>query len=371
MHRVIFYPLGNAESCLVELDSDDLLLFDYANVAEPEADDEQRIDLEAQIRTKLEEADKNAFEVVAFTHLDHDHISGASEFFYLEHAEKYQSEDRIEIETLWVPAAAIVEEGLSGEARTLREEARHRLLEGEGIRVFSRPERLDEWLSDQGLRLDDRRHLITDAGERVPEYTLGADDFEVFVHSPFAIHAEDDELIDRNLGALVLQATFVCNDRQTRFLITSDISHEAIADIVNITRYHERGHRLEWDIGDVPHHCSYTALGPDKGSERTDPVDEVAWLWEEQQADQGAILVSSSSPIPDEDTDDPPHRQAAAYYRGVAPEFAVTMERPDESDPQPTVIEICSNGATLKRAWASAAAAVTQTEAPRAGSLHG
>jgi hypothetical protein len=55
--------------------------------------------------------------VVAFTHLDKDHIGGASDFFYLEHATKYQDKNRIEIKTLWVPAAAIVEEGTEDEAR--------------------------------------------------------------------------------------------------------------------------------------------------------------------------------------------------------------------------------------------------------------
>lgn len=371
MHKVTFYPLGNAESCLVKLDDGEMLLFDYADVTDLDAEDDNRIDLEAELKTELEDEGRNCFDVVAFTHLDQDHISGATEFFYLEHAERYQEEDRVEIGTLWVPAAAIVEEGLTGEARTLRQEARHRLREGHSIRVFSRPERLSDWLADQGLSLGDREHLISDAGEVVPEYQLATDDFEVFVHSPFAVHADDGEMIDRNIGALVLQANFQCDGRLTRFLITSDIDYEAISDIVAITRYHDRPERLYWDIGDVPHHCSYTALSPEKGTERTDPIDEVAWLWEEQQADRGAILVSSSKPVPDEDTEEPPHRQAAAYYQDIVPEFAVTMEHPDESDPHPTVIEICSTGATLKRAWASGVAAVTDTETPRAGEVNG
>lgn len=47
-----------------------------------------------------------------------------SDFFYLEHAKKYQNGDRIKIKELWVPAAMITEEGSEDEARILQSEAR-------------------------------------------------------------------------------------------------------------------------------------------------------------------------------------------------------------------------------------------------------
>ena len=74
----------------------------------------------------LESADKSDFDVTAFTHLDDDHVCGASDFFYLEHAEKYRVNGRPKIGELWVPAAALVEEGLEGDARIIRSEARYR-----------------------------------------------------------------------------------------------------------------------------------------------------------------------------------------------------------------------------------------------------
>ena len=86
-------------------------------------------------------------------------------FFYLEHASKYQDADRIKIRELWVPAAAIIEDGCKDEDRIIRAEARHRLRSGKGIRVFSRPDKLKDWLNDQGLTLESRAHLITDAGQ--------------------------------------------------------------------------------------------------------------------------------------------------------------------------------------------------------------
>ena len=133
--------------------------------------------------------------------------------------------------------------------------------------------------------------------------------------------------------------------------------------------------RLEWDIAKLPHHCSYLSLGPDKGDHETVPVDNIAWLYEEQ-GQEGAIIVSTSKPIPvkgskeDEDVQ-PPHRQAATYYKSVIEasdgEFVVTMEHPKKSAPEPVVIEITSRGATLKVAGATAAYIATSRPAHRAG----
>jgi hypothetical protein len=72
--------------------------------------------------------------------LDDDHCCGSGDFFWLEHALKYQGEDRIKIRELWVPAAAILEDGLDDSARIIRQEARYRLKKGSGIPRPSGPE---------------------------------------------------------------------------------------------------------------------------------------------------------------------------------------------------------------------------------------
>lgn len=132
MPKVTFFPIGNADTCLIELDNDRRTLFDFADMRNPDDKDDKRCDLEGEIRARLDGG--NEIDVVAFTHLDTDHCKRASEVFWLNHAEKYQDDDRIKIKTMWVPATAILEEGVKGQARTLRSEARHRFIEGEGIK---------------------------------------------------------------------------------------------------------------------------------------------------------------------------------------------------------------------------------------------
>src|SRR2546426_4472966 len=140
MPKVTFFPLGNADCCLVDLQGGQKLLFDFANQRDPNNQSDLRIDLPAALLNNLKEANRDYFDVVAFTHLDADHIQGASQFLYLEYAKQYQGAGRIKAKTLWVPAAVIIEESCEDEARIMQKEARHRLKEGRGIRVFSRPE---------------------------------------------------------------------------------------------------------------------------------------------------------------------------------------------------------------------------------------
>ena len=186
MITATFFNLGNADTCRLDLGNGKKLLFDHAHLKDAEDENDERIDLAKDLREDLEAAEKDHFDVVAFTHLDDDHINGATDFFHLDHAEKYQGEGRIKISELWVPAAVLIEKGLTEEAAVIRAEARHRLKEGYGIRVFSRPSALKKWLEDEGLTLESRKKFITDAGQLVPGFTKKTDGVEFFVHSPFA-----------------------------------------------------------------------------------------------------------------------------------------------------------------------------------------
>jgi hypothetical protein len=262
MHRLTFYPLGNADCCLIDLANGQKILFDYADVRCEDDPEDLRIPLGEELRKNLKDANRDFFDVVAFTHLDNDHICKSSEFFHLEHAEKYQGKGRFKIRELWVPAAAVIEEGCTDEDRIIRSEARHRLRSGKGIRVFSRPAKLKEWLEGEGLTMESRQHLLTDAGQLIPGFSLSGQEVEFFVHSPFGKRLNEVEVIDRNIDSLVVQATFTVNGVATRVLLGSDLEHTAISDIVDVTRAKKRDERLESDVIKLWHHCSYTAIGP-------------------------------------------------------------------------------------------------------------
>ena len=279
---------------------------------------------------------------------------------------------------MWVPAAAITETGLDNpEAKIIQAEARYRFKLGKkDIRVFSRPDKLKAWCEKNDVDFEKRKHLITDAGHLAPEFTLDDDQAEFFVHSPFAKRLDDENVEDRNQDAIVMHVTFECEEVKTGVWLMADATHEILADIVDITEAKQRTARLEFDVSKLPHHCSYRSLGPKKGKDKTKPVDQVKRLYEDYGQD-GAIIVSTSKPIPkkgsDEDNDDlPPHRQAANFYKedpveDAKRQFKVTMEHPDQKAPKPLVIEIDESKATIQKRAAMVGAVAASSPAPRAG----
>lgn len=376
-HRVVFYPVGNGDTSQIILENGKRLLFDFRHCKKTENGEGPEINLAERLRAELKEANRNDFDVVAFTHGDKDHIENSTEFFELRHATKYQGNGRIKIKTLWVPAAMILECGTnddqSSEFVIWRQEARHRLIKGEGIHVFSKPDKLKSWLNDNGLTLDSRRHLITDAGCLVPEFSIESDGVEFFCHSPFIKHVDDGDDL-RNAAALIFNVRFRQGGLDFDYLAIGDSDWCVLEDIVQATKNHSNMDRLAWDLHNIPHHCSYLALSDDKGDAETIPKPLIKELL--QQGKAGAYLVSSSYPIPDtreaRDQQLPPHIQAKKCYQRYLQEvggakFIVTMEEPNASKPEPVTFKVESSGISLERKLASAAAVITSSRAPRAG----
>ena len=370
MHKVTFFPLGNADTTLITLANGKDILFDFANMASATDPAEKRAKLDTELRNHMAAKKKDGFDIVAFSHGDDDHTRGAGDFFHFDRFKERQGGQRLKIREMWVPAAMIVERGTEGDALIVRQEARYRLRHGYGIRVFSRPDHLREWLESEGLSLESRGHLITDAGQIVPGLTLQNDGVEFFAHSPFAHRQNEVVVIDRNENCLVMQATFSVSGTLTRLLMLADIMAEPLDLLIRITRAKNRAERLWWDICKLPHHCSAYSLSTEKGRRQTVPTDDIDWLYGNRG--NGAILVSSSDPIPAGETTQPPHFQAANYYRDkldeiVRGKFLVTMSEPTESRPRKIEIEIGIGGAKHLLTSALGGAALTDRSGPRVG----
>src|SRR5271168_3866814 len=86
MHLLTFFPIGNADCSRIKLASGDRLLFDYAAMRNADDISDRRWDLAKDIKDDLRDDELDSFRVVAFTHLDDDHIHGATEIFHLDHA---------------------------------------------------------------------------------------------------------------------------------------------------------------------------------------------------------------------------------------------------------------------------------------------
>ena len=88
MHLLKFYPVGNGDCSQIILENGKRLLFDFRHLEKGANDDNPIIDLKQALKDELNEAERDNFDVVAFTHADDDHIKGSTEFFELWHANK-------------------------------------------------------------------------------------------------------------------------------------------------------------------------------------------------------------------------------------------------------------------------------------------
>lgn len=379
-HTITFYPVGNGDTCQILLAGGKRIIFDYCHRGVAEADDDPRIDLKKHLQEELKAAKRDYFDMVAFTHADTDHICGSTEFFELRHAALYQDNGRIKINELWLPAAMLIEDvkrdQMSDEFAILRREGRHRLLEGKGIRVFSKPQALLDWLHPalraRGEPVTARDHLFVDAGTVVDSFSLANDGAEFFCHSPFIKHCDEGDVV-RNDASLIFNVRLRANGTDYDFLQVGDSTWEVLEDVVAITRAHRNDDRLRWNLFNIPHHCSYRALSDVKGERETVPKPRVKELLLEGQP--GAYLVSSSNPIPDSPDmykqDQPPHIQARKAYEShlrqvAARKFLVTMEEPNASKPKPLTFEVTAGGVSWIKAIVGAPAIIGAT-APRAG----
>jgi hypothetical protein len=341
--KITFFNLGNADTTLIRLGSGKNILWDYANMQ-----GEKHCDLPKELNRRVP---KKYFDAVCFTHGDEDHVKGMSEYFYLEHAKAYQSDDRKKITDLWVPAALFLESSneYCDDAKVLKAEAKHRfLIMKKGIKVFSKPDELKKWIESEGVKFSEVEHLIVDAGKLVPGWNKNSDGIEFFVHSPFKGHVDDTEVIDRNNAAIIVQAVFG-NKVETKLMLGSDADSENLKFIVKITKRNGNPSRLLWDIFHLCHHCSYKAINKDeKGKTKTTPIEEVKWLME-TQGQQNCFMISPSEIIPSSDTDQPPHKQGYNYYKADVADkkngaVKVTMEHPTKDKPEPMEFIIDDSG---------------------------
>lgn len=340
--KITFYPLGNAETILFELGNERKLLIDFADTHTDKPED-KRINLSSELKKHA------SFDTVVFTHAHEDHVKGAKDFFVFDHASKYQGEGRSKIEELWVSAAFMLDSNLCEDARVIRQEARHRLKEGYGIKVFSEPDAINQWLVSNDLDPDDVSHFIYHAGELLTNdsHNLG-DKIQFFIHAPFSDDADDAN--DRNDSSIVMQIRFLNDNRDTNVFITGDVPHWVLDKVIERSVANDNEEYLYWDIYDIPHHCSYTGLDDERGDEITESTDNIKSFLQKYGNTNGFMVASCRSFVEiGEDDNDPPHieaKRAYELYASAEKRFFFTMEYENPDNPKPIKFEVKDHGVT-------------------------
>ncbi|MGA5305755.1 hypothetical protein ACPCHT_38075 [Nucisporomicrobium flavum] len=346
----VFWPVGTGDSTtlvvddstVLQVDIHDLLKADSENTAEVPVVD-RLVDVLPQV------AGRPYLAVFVLTHADQDHCRGFADLL-----------EKVRIGQLWAtprlwrefedPDAVICDD-----ARAFQHEAERRVAAVKKAVAAGEAPASGDRILVIGYDTDKEKHSYSELPDEYLVYPgmaiteLDGVDctgrFEAFLHAPF----KDDCAAPRNETSVAMQVTLTGDGeaKPGKLLLFGDLAHDTIMKIFTYSEDHERPERLEWDVLLAPHHCSkkvmYTVVhGADEL--QNDVLDAF-----ERHARTGAVIVSSSGPVPasNKPGDNPPHAKAKARYLELVDTFVCTMERPSVEHPAPVVFEADKDGLSL------------------------
>ena len=383
--KITFFPVDNGDMTLLRLadsKATSLLIDCKIRSAADDPEDETR-DVAKDLRNKLKTDNKGRpfVDAMLLSHPDEDHCLGLEKHFWLgsllDYPDDYkpENEKRIVICQLWsspmVFRRASTDHPLCSDAKAFNKEAKRRIKVnkdngfsvGDGDRILIMGE-------DEDGKTDDLTQILVKPGEEFTGINEQAPDYLTsLLLAP--IRKQDEEMEDtlsKNGSSVIINFSIKSSEYDSnisRFLAGGD------ADVEIWERISEEflPSDTEYDLLLAPHHCSWRTLSHDSWSENGEnaKVSEKARKALEQ-ARYGAIIVSSSKPIADDDND-PPSIRAKREYRsilGYSGIFKCTGEEPTKSKPTPLEFETTGSGFKLAVAPVAAASIISNSP-PRAG----
>jgi len=384
--KITFFPIDNGDMTLLRLaDSDTTSLLIDCNIrsAADDSEDETR-DVAKDLRSRLK-TDSNGrpfVDAMLLSHPDEDHCLGLEKHFWLgplsEYADdnKPKNEKRIVIRQLWsspmVFRRASKNHSLCSDAKTFNKEAKRRIkVNKDNEFSVSDGDRILIMGEDENGKTDDLTPILIKSGEEFSGINGKASGFLTsLLLAPFSKQDEEtEEKLSKNESSVIINFEIKNSAFSTnisKFLTGGDAGVEIWERISD--EYLPAD--TEYDLLLAPHHCSWRSLSHDSWSEKgEDAVVSKKAKKALEQAKDGAIIISSSKPIADDDSD-PPCIRAKREYRsilmGASGIFKCTGEEPSKNNPAPLEIETTGKGFKLA-ATISAAASVTSVTPPRAG----
>lgn len=349
----VFWPVGTGDSTTLVITEEIVMQIDLHDMAKADSETSPERPVVDELAASLPMRNGRPYlAVFALTHADKDHCLGFADLL-----------EQVVIGELWA-TPRLWREYLDGAEGELCEDARAFQVEAErrvaavlaGVADGKEPASGDR-IVVFGYDTDHDKHAYD---ELPAEFKSGPGDsvstldgvdcsevFEAFIHAPFAA----DAAAARNETSLAMQVTLRDNSGvDGKLLLFGDLAHDTIMKVMSYSEEKGRAERLEWDLLLAPHHCSKKVmyLKSVDGSEQF--LDDVVDKLVEHQRD-GAVIVSSSHMVPNEDIDgaNPPHKMAADRYREITDEFLVTMEWLDVNEPSPIVFAVSARGAGIVR----------------------
>ncbi len=354
--KIIFYPVDNGNMILLKLEDKTTILVDI-NVRKKASDEKEEnfFNVMSHLKENLEKDAQGRYFVDGFvlTHLDKDHIGGLQDNFYLGDIDQYndKNKEKIIIKETWSSERFWKRETksitLSDDAKAYNKEMKRRAnlhkdngeeIQKEGNRAIIIGDNED----DEGY--NNIIHKVGQSTSKVNNQTKN--NFKINILGPLEQqeNEEDENFEPKNRASVILQIEITVNGYINKILLTGD----AEVDVWEYMRKKYDDSLLEYDILCVPHHCSMGSLGRKNNEDKYDISNDA--LNALSQAKSGAIIISSSKEISD-DENNPPHYDAKQEYLKIVDsnnDFICTEEYPENKKIEPIILEFTSGGPQIK-----------------------
>ncbi len=339
---ITYFPVGNADTSLIELKEDINILIDCQFTDDP------IFNIPDYLRSRIKEINGiYHLDVLIVSHPHNDHILGFSSEFYCGDPKKFTETDKkagkILIDEIWFsPRIFNNLDDLSDDAKIFKKEAARRIecyrendeVPGNRIQIIGATDNED---------YADLDEIMIIAGEETNKFNNKyLSDFRLRVFAPVKKDSDDDS-IDLNNSSIVLLTKFDVDGEEeiVRAFFGGDAEYQVWERI-----YKKNSSDLEaikWDIFLAPHHCSWTFFN----DINNDVPNESSLKIIELHNDDGKVIVSSKSIK--NNTDNPPSYKAKMKYISAVGKnnFFCTGDYPDNNEENPIYITMSSRGYSI------------------------
>jgi len=360
-HSVVtFFPVGENNGGMVLLrlnDSRETTVLVYTCIGEDPIADHCDVGQELRDRLPTDAEGRPYVDAFILTHRHEDHLRGIQQSFHLgvltDYPDPKDGEDgKIVIRELWgsyhfwKTASKTYE--LCDNAKAFNKEMKRRVnlfkeaggIQEEGERAIVVGVDPD----GQCEGLDEITYDIDDVFTQVNSCDLSGKLSGLVLGPLYQQDEEDDECFkDKNRQSIVLQLTVDQGSYEHKLLVGADA--ECLVWETLWDKYGNETEKIEYDVLQAPHHCSWHSLSYDSQSKDDNPQVKEDAKSALSQAKEGACIVSQSKPIKNNDSD-PPSKAAKEEYLTIVSEdrFFCTDEYPKEDKPEPLEFNLTGSG---------------------------
>ena len=360
-HTITFFPVDNGDMTLIKLNDKTTILIDI-NILQDTEDNNLKCDVIKELRDRLEKDDEGRpyVDVFMLSHPDQDHCRELNKHFHLGSLDDYSFDPpdgeklKIVMREIWsspmVFRRTSKNNPLCEDAKAFNNEARRRVKYFREYGIASDGDRILIIGEDENGKTDDLKEILIKVDEEFNRVNGKENQYISMLSlgpNPIQDDEEIEEMLSKNHSSIIIRFTFKYDEKQDAclFLTGGDAEVYIWEKLWEKTKYETD--KLNYDILQAPHHCSWHSLSYDSWSDDDSPKVNKDAKSALSQSRNGAFIVSSSKPIKNDDND-PPCWGAKDEYESiigeVSGEFFCTGEYPNEENPEPLQFKISDEG---------------------------